>query len=806
LTLFDVPLKVKTQKMKWVKDKLEDDLTGKSSPGAEAFTEWFTKNYEGISAEQLLLPPAESGITAPVPVFAELRRIALMTVIAEKLRDQGVAMPFWMRDYEVKPVPFETTTPAMEIKREKTDGDVVRTARIFGGVELSPESKLVKTYGSGAEAAKAPPEIREEVNRAVKLADSLETAVTKATPVGSTPLAVFSVKDASDNHVYQGVSLPGAASLALNPARLSQVDMSVPIVGGRDIRLVRSFNSFFNPNGPWGKGWAMDLPRLEPAIRDGNKYYELLTPLNSLYARFSEIKAVPELQNAQLQVSDEKGPFYGLADAQPKFLSNTKTQLLLLKDGTCWHFTPHGDLVAIEDGPQITIYERGNRGQVTRIVALFDGVCVAQIELKYTDKGTLAKAVGSTFGRPSAQPMEVSYAYDLSEHLASVRTAEGAVGYAYQGPWVASVTWTDKAADAKPELLSSYEYNAHGQVTDEKRGTTPLHYAIAAAAGGGLETTVSNVADKAHPSSTSYDRQMRPTDAKDADGTHTVWTYPSAGGVQATLTTPDQRKVTVTEIPEKDGGHKRILQTDGLPEVTAKVDAGGHLTTFGEGGQTLLKQEWRTDGQMAQQLVGAQAASFTYSKGGLLSSVLIHPSLEQEHIKTWHETALDWRGLPTRVTDCTGLDVAVNYDAAGRLTSIVQKTAKGNEGYSIERDDAGRPLAVKSSWGQTSYAYAKDGLLQRVETTRDDHTASVELTHGLVRKIAGFDMGVTSFEYDNKDETLRSVTCANGLKLANDYDANRRLASVSLGAERRVKLEYDVDGRVVGYILEPLSP
>jgi len=38
ITLFDVPLKVKTQSMKWQKRELVDDPHGKSSPGALAFT------------------------------------------------------------------------------------------------------------------------------------------------------------------------------------------------------------------------------------------------------------------------------------------------------------------------------------------------------------------------------------------------------------------------------------------------------------------------------------------------------------------------------------------------------------------------------------------------------------------------------------------------------------------------------------------------------------------------------------------------------------------------------------------------
>ena len=101
LTLLDVPLKVNTQSMKWEKGRLIDDPKGESSAGAMAFTNWFTESYDRIADERYLAPPPESGITNPVPIFTELRRIALITAIAEKLRDQEVPLPFWMLDYDV---------------------------------------------------------------------------------------------------------------------------------------------------------------------------------------------------------------------------------------------------------------------------------------------------------------------------------------------------------------------------------------------------------------------------------------------------------------------------------------------------------------------------------------------------------------------------------------------------------------------------------------------------------------------------------------------------------------------------------
>jgi len=810
LTLFDVPLKVKTQKMKWQKNKLEDDLTGKSSPGAQAFTSWFTRNYDAISAEQYLLPPPETGLTNPVPVFAELRRVALMTAIAEKLRDQGVPMPFWMWDYEVKPVRFEKTTPAMEVTRSNQKVE----ARIFGGVELSPESKSVKTYATTADVAKAPPEVRAEVDRSVKLADRLEKMVAAALPpVDSAPMTVVRVEDG--NRAYQAVSLPGTDSVALDPCRLNEADITVPVAGGQDIRLVRSFNSFFDPKGPWGRGWALDLPRLQetqmPTHLEGGKTsyatcYELITPLNSFHARFSKARPVPELQNSKLQVPDQDGPFYGLANDHPKFLNNVETTLLYLKDGMRWHFTPQGDLVAIEEGPQVTVYERGSQGQVTRIVALVGGTRAAQIELDYTSEGVLSKAVGTTSINPKAQPIEASYTYNPAGRLAGVRSAEGTLGYSYQGPWVAAVTWTGNWMGAQAEPRSTFEYNAQGQLTAEKRGDSNLRYAITATRDGGVETSVKDTTDSAHTIATRYDRQMRPVEATDADGTHTVWNYQPDGGIQSTVTTPDSRKVTVTDTA---GGRKRTVQADGEPEITAQYDAGGHLTTLSENGVTLREQTWLTDGRMAKVVAGTHAASFEYSDSGLLSSVVEHPSNENGRFQHWQETTYDRRGYPTGLTDFSGLDVAMAYDAAGNLVSMAQKTPQGNAGYNIERDAAGRVQAVKSTWGDTSYAYSEYGDLRHVETKRGNEAATVELSSGLVSKITSFDQGVTTFDYADKGDmtgALRGVTCANGLKLANVYDPQQRLAAVAMGAERRVSLDYDAKGRVVGYALEPLTP
>ena len=217
LTLFDVPLKVKTQVMKWENGALVDDSLGKSSLGATKFTAWFTKEYDSIAKEQYLMPPSEFGFKDSVPVFTELRRIAVITALAEKMRDQGVAMPFWMRDYEVRQVQFEKYTPGMQITR--TRGNT--RAKIFGGVSLSPESKEVKQFTSTTDLKQLNEDERVNGEKKLKLVNTLSVAVTEHNSQNK-PMQnnTFEI----ENESYQTIQIPGSETKALSPCRIEEVD------------------------------------------------------------------------------------------------------------------------------------------------------------------------------------------------------------------------------------------------------------------------------------------------------------------------------------------------------------------------------------------------------------------------------------------------------------------------------------------------------------------------------------------------------------------------------------------------------
>ncbi len=809
LTLFDVPLEVKTQRMKWEHNKLVDDLTGRSSPGAQAFTSWFTNNYDGIAAEHYLVPPPEYGISEPVPVFAELRRFALITAVAEKLRDQGVPMPFWMRDHEVRKVPCEGFTPGLEVTRQRPEGASIRTARIFGGVQLSAESRLVRTYATAADVAEAPPEEPSEMDRIFKLAGTLEQAVEAAvSPVGSPPLTVHSFTD--DHRTYQAAALPGAATQALGPCRLAEADLVMPFAGGRDIRLVRRFNSFFDPQGPWGRGWTMDLPRLQEipiqVIRKEGKTtykmgHELITPLNSFYSRFVELRPIKELGGTQLMAPKGDGPFHGLANARPDFLQDLETRVLYLKDGQEWHFTPYGDLVAVKEGPQVTGYERRADGHVSRIVGLLGGRQAAQIDLEYDNQGILTKAVGRSFDSPGQEAVEVTYAYTPSGRFSGATFGDGTVGYEYKDSMVTAVTWTDKAADAKSEKLTAFEYNERGRLVSEQRGESAVRYTIAEVPGG-VEASATHAPGEGDQGFVRYDLQMRPVEAREGDGIHTAWEYRPDGSIETTVTIPGDGEVKVTVSAN---GRQRTVRGDGSPTLVAHLDSGGRLTSLSRNEQVLLTQEWRTDGQPARTETETQGVSPQYDEHGLLSSILVHPPGAGQQPAEWQETRVDWRGIPLEVKDHTGLHLQLGYDASGALAGVVQKTPEGNMGYRIERDGEGRVQTIASSWGNLSYDYTAGGDLQRIESTRGGHSASLELADGLVRKVTGFDGGVTTFDYDRRYGLAgapRGVNCANGLKLAYEYDPEGKLRAVEVGDERRVRLGYDDQGRVTSYALQ----
>ena len=55
-------------------------------------------------------------------------------------------MPHWMLDYKVASVPVASTTRSLTVERQRRDGSFMRTATIFGGVNLAPADESIFAY------------------------------------------------------------------------------------------------------------------------------------------------------------------------------------------------------------------------------------------------------------------------------------------------------------------------------------------------------------------------------------------------------------------------------------------------------------------------------------------------------------------------------------------------------------------------------------------------------------------------------------------------------------------------------------
>jgi hypothetical protein len=57
-----------------------------------------------------------------------------------------------------------------------------------------------------------------------------------------------------------------------------------------------------------------------------------------------------------------------------------------------------------------------------------------------------------------------------------------------------------------------------------------------------------------------------------------------------------------------------------------------------------------------------------------------------------------------------------------------------------------------------------------------------------------------SFNPEGKFEDLPSqIVCPNGLKFNYNYNQTGNLSEVTIGDERKIKIDYDEKGRIVGY-------
>lgn len=811
LSLFDVPLKVNTQKMRWEGNKLVDDDKGESSAGAKAFTIWFAEHYDEIADENLLQPPPGSGLKAPVAVFHELRRIALITAIAERLRDMGESMPLWMRDYPPAFFPVTKTTPSLTIEKTKLDGSYERTSTIYGGVNLAPADKDVHVF-SDAKGTKSL-NVRREDAVFVGIAQREATSLTLKIP----QLAQESKAEGKrrtittpDGTALSAVVLPGADTCELASNRQQVVDLEVPIGLGRSISLTRHYNSFFDPVGECGKGWTLDLPELVenkiPVNRDGkHSVYRpvnhLLSPLGSVDIRFDRIDRV-EPYGVEMAVAAGHPEIAGVASG-PSAIVEAETRQVLFRDGTEWHFdSENGWLLLVQADGTATRYVRDTAGRLCRIVGYLGKDPVAEIQLAYDSQGRITQAKANQADALARQApiavSELAFEYGDNGRLAAVILPGSREGEASRPEWKYAYE-ADRLAQTTglSGRQTSFGYNDRGQLAWEKEGDRKWEYTLSTTANGTVLTgktgEESTLAGK-----WIYDACMRPVEADLGGGLKTIWRY--GEDQEALESVMHDGKPIITRRLSSDRQTETTTLTDGLT-YELRRDASGNPTSLTRNGCLAAEALWRADGQLGVLRAGATEVRPRRHDDGWPNGVLVSAPMKEGQTDQWLEEEWDLIGRPIKIKDSSGFEYRMEYDDQGRLLAHGRVNEDGKRvGIKLTYNTQGLVAGVESSWSKEKLYYGEEGLLTKVEVERQG-VRSVTTFDAYGRPVSrlAFDGGSTTWRYDPDESgaALNAILLPNGERIDYQWSDPQKAGHSEIGiGPAAVSLQSDSDERV----------
>ena len=796
LSLFELPLRVNTQKMRWRWGKLEDDKKGKSSPGAIAFTNWFSKHYDEIADEVFLNPPSESGLTAPVAIFHELCRIALITAVAEKLRDQGELMPSWMRDYKVAYFPVDETTKSLTLKKTKTEGTLIRTARIYGGVNLAPADKDIRKY-SDVKVADAATDTIEDiafVDLSKKETISLQSKIPELS-IANDHVGMVQAITMPKGDTLSAVVLPSADTRALAPNRQAVTDLVVPIGMGYNISLTRYYNSFFDPEGPLGKGWTLNLPQLRmtkiPIKRDGmqSEYRiipQIINPLGSMEIRFDEKKYVESFK-IEMLVAKEYPEIAGFASGDSEIV-DAKTQQVIFHNGTTWHFDENNWLVLLQNNNgTATRYIRDSAGQIGQILGYVGKDAVAELRFEYDKQGRIVevKADQADYLQKQAPVSisELAFKYGEDGRLNAVRNLSKGKKKANIQKWTYAYNANHLSKIRSPGRTDIiFGYDQRGQLLWKKQGDRKIEYSVSATDKGTTLTKDSGNTG-AQSQEWTYDLRMRPLTVKNADGQMTQWQYGKNDAVREVQSRDG--KQTFTRSISQNGKLEKTMITDGSTYELQR-DICGRPTVMSIDGVTAAQISWNPDGRISGLRDDNTKIQPRWHKDGWQKGVVIS-SLINSKIN-WFEKQWDVMGRPIKLNDSTGFEYVINYDDEGRVKTFGRLTEDGKlMGTNFNYNSKGSIKAIDSSWSKEKRKYRNNGSLKRLEVKKQGEKSVTDFdSYGYPISHIAFDEGETKWHYDHDENgtTLLSIDLPNDKKIKYSGDDSDKTHSikVSLGS------------------------
>jgi RHS repeat-associated protein len=746
LTLFDVPLDVKTQAMVLRSGKLVPAPNGTSSRMAKAFSPWFARNLDEVDGEAIPAIPDGNQVDPGTRVFSELRRIALMAAMAELLRDQGVPLPAWMRTYQVKPFHMPETTPAVVSERTKAVRNGTVTQRIYGGVSLD------RSEGKGI-VDRAPTPAEEAL--AVAALEAIET---------SPPLEAVTIQ--SGGSAFRVLALPTDSTTALGACRLREVDLVVKDEGAEEaaLSLVRHHSSFHRPTDLFGPGWTLDLPylarELVPIERKGNMVrsrvdFHLASPLGTV--------------TGKVDVAEGRVAALG-----------SPSHVLVAANGERLHFDQESGVLLAQEGPQRdVIYRRNADGRLESIESWSRGEKRAEIRLVYGPEGRLQIARGSD-GR------QIHYGYDSAGLLVSVAdSGEEKRRYEYRDGLVVRVR-----SSGRPDV--AYGYNRRGQLESVEAGDTLTNLRLARSESGSETLTLDlGKVDGETLELTAYSNGSRgltveheggATDrfARSADGESTSW-HTATGGTY------------LLRASLASGRDRQELIRDGAPLLQMTTHADGRLDSIQVGADIEVRPVYRGDGRTGEVVLAPTAQGGTDpprlrilldSEGGLRSLV-------ETSARSTSEVAAELDPSRKSLKIARGDEsVILVADDAGGLSEI--RTSWGT---------------VLRRLPETSRGSTPQGVELTVEEPWDDaKRARVILTGGMPVSLTGFDGEEHRFEYQTNPRSgmLASIRTPEGNRITYEVGPTGLISDVGC-SPFRLSYRYDAGGRLVGLTQSPSS-
>ena len=741
LTVLHVPLEVRTERMTLVGGKLVTADDSNPSKHASAFASWFTKRFDNIAKESGSVSPLDGRV---VSALSELRRIALIAAIAENLRDQGVAMPAWMRKHSVAPCATDSVTPSITVESE-SGASVVS---VFGGVSLTPEDAKVST-------------LRPDTVPGHGRLDDLEQAILTAT----TSQPAMEMTTLTHNGVdYQAVALPGPDFRDGPACVLREIDVLVQIGGGH-LTLVRHYNSFFTHDGSLGSAWTLDLPELHaymvPTERSGGS-----TRFRTLFRLESPLGAVREEAPHLFEGHD---PRLGFA-----------TRFVQRRGGSQWHFDEAGRLVAIIGTSIATVYKRQEgSGLIEEIQAWRGPELHRRIEIVHDSEGRMAHVT-------SDDGAAVQYEYDLEDRMRRVTTPSGVIEYEYKDGVLTAVL-LDGA------YLRRFECEPSGRlarVFENDRWSTIQRLL----ASNYLE--ISKVsADGTVESLARYDANRRPIRQRLAGGAELTWKR-SGHHTDVRLALPDDRSVTLKSL---SNGSARSLRIPGGGTFDASYDETGHLLELHRNDELVVENQWLGNGRLASARYETVTMRFGYDESQCVNQVTLSSPDPEKSASEWLQIGYDQPRRRIEMRDHSGTSIIVTLDENGHLV----RWESGNPG-SVSVNHSPTKVAGRTTW-QSAFAVRRDektGQPTSVETKRGDSVATRRYdSDGRLASIAQFDGGEYEFNYDDSPDgttRLSEIVLPDGTRLAYTYNKAGQVSTVRHGDSFILRYSYSASGCLTG--------